>query len=102
MTVKDFILKFANDLKKAVERMEDEGYAKAIKDFINEPLLTWIHVRDIHKYKGDVALFEVPCRYCGKPIVFTHKDENWEPKVKPELRRAFRYWRHTDCKRSLS
>ena len=102
MTVKDFILKFANDVKAAAEKEYERGYAKAVEDFIKNPHYFHHVVRCKHGYKGDIVLFEAPCRYCKGPMVFTHKDNNWESEVKPALHNAFRYWCHTRCEKSLS
>jgi len=93
MTVKEFILKFINDVRAAAKG----EYERAIKDFIDNP--RYFHHVVRHHYKGDVAIFEAPCKYCGKPIVFTHRDSNWESEVKPALLEAFRYWYHIKCKK---
>jgi hypothetical protein len=45
------------------------------------------------------ALFTAPCLICGKPMVFTHKESNWQKEVKPCLRNAFASWGHTACKK---
>jgi len=44
------------------------------------------------------ALFTVPCPVCGKPMVFTHRDDDW-PKVRAVLREALRDWAHVECLR---
>ena len=102
MIVKDFLLKFINDVKAATEKEYERGYAKAVEDFIKNPHYFHHVVRCKHGYKGDIALFEAPCSYCKGPMVFTHKDGNWESEVKPELHDAFRHWYHVKCKESLS
>jgi hypothetical protein len=43
------------------------------------------------------ALFTVPCSICGKPMVFTHKESNWQKEVKPWLCKAFASWCHATC-----
>jgi len=97
MTVKDFILKFINDVNIAVKKGHEEGYAQAVEDFIHNTDGFRDKVRKV--YKGDIALFEAPCSICGKPMVFTHNDNNWKSKVKPELMRAFKNWYHVACKK---
>ena len=105
MTVKDFILKFINDVNaiaaREYDKGYDEGYQDALRDFVNDPDSFHGAVRELLEYKGDVALFEAPCSICGKPMVFTHKDENWESKVKPKLLEAFKWWYHVRCKEQL-
>jgi len=93
MTVKEYIIKYIEDVSKAY----NEGYGKAIVDFIEKPLLFYNRVRAI--YKGDIALFEVPCSICGKPMIFNHKKINWESEAKPTLLRAFENWHHVQCEK---
>ena len=76
MAVKEFVLKFVSDVNAIVGR--ERGYAEALEDFANDPLKFRAKVRELHK--GDIALFEVPCKYCGEPIAPTHRDEDWEPR----------------------
>ena len=103
MTVKEFILKNVEKFSKAARREYSRGYkrgyAKAVEDFVNDPYAFYITVRDVYKYGGYIALFEAPCAYCGEPMVFTHRDADWESEVKPRLLEAFRYWYHVRCKR---
>jgi len=94
MSVKEYILKYANDVKKAF----NEGYRKALVEFIEKPCSFYWAVRKI--YDGDIALYEVPCSICGKPMIFNHKDSNWESEEKPALMRTFKNWYHVSCKRS--
>ena len=103
MTVKEFILKNVEKLSKAARREYSRGYkrgyAKAVEDLVNDPYAFYITVRDVYKYGGDIALFEAPCMYCGKPIVFHHRLRNWESEVKPTLLEAFENWYHVRCKK---
>jgi len=101
MTVKEFILKFINDVKTAVEGEREKGYNEAIEDFIYRTRdVFYPMVREV--YGGDVALFEAPCSICGEPIVLTHKDSNWESEIKPTLLRAFKNWYHIRCRKQYS
>jgi hypothetical protein len=52
-----------------------------------------------HGYDNAMGIdhFRIPCSKCGKPIVFTSKDEVWEPVVKPTLYKAFSNWHHITC-----
>jgi len=97
MTVKEFILKFINDVRAAAKGEYNRGYSAAINDLIKDPYTIHTIVREILKYKGDIALFEVPCKYCGEPVVLTHKSKYWESHIKPELLRVFKDWYHSGC-----
>jgi len=91
MTVKDFIVKCVNDIKSAVE----SEHERLIKAFIECP--QYIHHVVRHHYQGDIALFEVPCPFCGKPMLFTHKDRDWESETKPILLEAFKVFCCPQC-----
>jgi hypothetical protein len=101
MTVKDFVLSLIEGFEKSYEEARgrgfEEGYARAVEDFVDDPWLFRQAVRRRHP-KADVALFEVPCSICGKPMVATHKNRNWATEIKPELLGAFKYWCHAPCK----
>jgi hypothetical protein len=101
MTVKDFVLSliegFEGRYEEARGRGFEEGYARAVEDFVDDPWLFREAVRRRHP-KADVALFEVPCSICGKPMVFTHAERNWATEIKPELLGAFKHWYHVPCK----
>jgi len=94
MSVREYILKFINNTEEAFKR----GYGEALKEFIEEPHKFYNAVRAI--YDGDIALFEVPCSICGKPMIFDHKDEKWEF-MKKILLHAFKNWSHNHCAKSI-
>ena len=81
LTVKDFVLKAIREGFKAYDRGFEEGVNTMLDIFIDNP--HWFY-REV-KYRAEVrglrgfepALFTVPCSICGKPMVFTHKDDNW-------------------------
>ncbi|MEM1611275.1 MAG: hypothetical protein QXQ57_06490 [Sulfolobales archaeon] len=50
---------------------------------------------------SDLFIFSVPCRYSGKPMLFTHVDEDRD-KVLSILRNEFKNWRHVNCSPSSS
>jgi hypothetical protein len=47
----------------------------------------------------ELVFFTVPCSICGKPMVFTHRDSNWQKEVKPRLHIMFSDWFHASCKK---
>jgi len=47
-----------------------------VKDFICGTCEFYDKVMGL--YDGDVALFEAPRMFCGKPTVFIHRDDDWE------------------------
>jgi len=54
-------------------------------------------VRGLRNFKP--VLFTAPCKYCGKPMVFAHRDPNWDNEVKPQLHKAFSNWYYIKCSR---
>ena len=46
----------------------------------------------------DIIRFKVPCKICGEDIIFTDRKKNWDTKVYPILKNAFKNWYHGDCK----
>jgi hypothetical protein len=101
MTVRGFLLSlvegFGKGYEEARRRGLEEGYARAVEDFVKDPHHFRGAVRRRHP-KAELALFEAPCSVCGKPMVFTHKDRDWATEVRPALLNAFRRWLHTACK----
>jgi len=45
----------------------------------------------------NVIRFKVPCSVCGNDLVFEPSDENWESRIYPILKEAFKDWCHDDC-----
>jgi len=76
------------------------GCTKAFEYFINDPTTFYFKVRQM--YKGDIALFEVPCSICGKPMIFNHRNKNWKSEVKPTLLKAFKNFIHVHCEKQYS
>jgi hypothetical protein len=99
MTVKDLVLGMLRGLKvefeKAIEEGRKEGEKSAYMEFINHPRLFYDNVKRLRP-KLEPMLFTAPCSICGRPMIFTHKDEN--EKERRTLNDAFRYWRHTRCR----
>jgi len=86
-----------------VVRLEDEAaHELEIYEFIENPRRFYYEVMKIAESRRlkdfEPALFTVPCSVCGKPMVFTHGDEDW-PRVRAVLREAFRDWAHVECLR---
>lgn len=61
--------------------------------FIDGPWGFYVRITDLAKDKGlkdfEPCLFTVPCTFCDKQMIFTHKLENYD-RVKEVLREAFR------------
>jgi len=93
---KEEIEKLKKEIENARKKGREEGYKEALKIFINDPHFFYYEVRKITR--KDIALFTAPCSICGKPMIFTHKDDNWSSKVKPTIHRAFENWYHVKCK----
>jgi len=101
MTVKEFVMslmegfgKYREDVE---ERARDEEFRFLLDLFVDDPQGFYDFVEDRVKEGVELAFFTVPCSVCGKPMVFTHKDEDWETKVRPTLLEAFRRWGHVCC-----
>lgn len=79
----------------------EDGYEEALKMFVEAPVAFREKAVEVARKLGiedfEPALFQVPCAVCGKPMVFSHRDENWDHAVKPELLKAFRTWSHVTC-----
>jgi len=54
--------------------------------------------RELGLKNFEPALLTSPCSICGKPMIFTHRDVDWDVERKV-LREAFRNWFHTDCRK---
>lgn len=83
--------------------MEDEAaHELEMYEFIENPRRFYDEVMKVAESRGlknfEPALFTIPCPVCGKPMVFTHGDEDW-PRVRAVLREAFREWAHVECLR---
>jgi len=107
MSIKEFILsliqgfdKYYKEIyEKGFDEGHEEGFDFALQVFYEDPAGFYKFFKE--KYPDvEPALFTVPCPICGKPMVFTHKSENWGTKIKPTLYSAFRQWRHIKCSSS--
>jgi len=92
-----------DELVREVDKLTSKAvHELEIYEFIENPHRFYEEVMRIAESQGlknfEPALFTVPCPVCGKPMVFTHRDDNW-PKVKAILREAFRDWAHVECLR---
>jgi len=83
-------------------REDEASHELEVYEFMENPRGFYEEVMKFAALRGlkdlELALFTVPCPVCGKPMVFTHRDDNW-PKVKIILREAFRDWAHVECLR---
>jgi hypothetical protein len=97
MSVKEFILSIIEDFRKYYndiagrewKRGFQDGYEAAIIDFHEIP---WSFYEEFKKMFPDVepALFTIPCSICGKPMLFSHRSDNWLNQVRPLLLEAFK------------
>jgi len=104
MSIKEFIMsliqgfnKYYEEIyKKGFDEGHEEGFDFALQVFYEDPAGFYKFFKE--KYPdAEPALFTVPCPICSKPMIFTHKSENWGTEIKPTLYSAFRYWRHIKC-----
>ena len=107
MSVKELIMSLIQGFNKYYEEIyekgfdegREEGFDFALQVFYEDPAGFYKFFKE--KYPDvEPALFTVPCPICGKPMIFTHKSENWGTKIKPTLYSAFRQWRHIKCSSS--
>jgi hypothetical protein len=82
-------------VKKAImdiERLGEEVYEKAC-----EATERVIERDGPYLYFG-IEEFAIPCPKCGKPMLFTSRDERfWREEVKPRLLKAFSEYTHKRC-----
>jgi hypothetical protein len=104
---KEEVIKLRAEIEKAKKKAEEEGYLKgfsaALHMFMNEPYMFYERLMKEASKQNlknfEPALFTAPCSICGKPMVFTHKESNWQKEIKPRLRETFASWCHTACKK---
>jgi hypothetical protein len=92
MSISELVKKAVLDLK----RLEEEVYEKGFNDGFD------FAAEDVEKLGPYIWLgieeFAIPCPKCGKPMVFTSRDEEfWKKEVKPKLLKAFSGYRHKRC-----
>jgi len=100
-SLSQLVLDSIRDLKKVSEEMKEKGFLKALDLFIEDPLAFCILAISRASAKGiedyEPGLFTLPCRICGKPVIFTHKDPKWRREIKPILAMYFGRAYHTNC-----
>ena len=102
---KEDIIKLKAEIEKEKEKAEDEGFSvglsAALHIFIDDPdefyELLMDEASKLNLKDFEPALFTVPCSICGKPMIFTHKNGDWQKEVKPRLYEVFASWCHTAC-----
>jgi hypothetical protein len=105
--VKDLIngaaIKFEEYGKKIEEEIRNkiynECYNATLELFLESPDIFYNEIRK--KYKIDPILFSVPCLFCHKPIVFTHKDK-YRDQIKDILYSQFRDAYHDCCEEVMN
>jgi len=104
VSIKELVLEAIRDAKKFYEEGLFKGSDDIRDEFIDSPKYFYEEVLDRARERGiegfEPCLFTVPCSICGKPIIFTHKLENWS-RVREKLHKAFSGWYHVACKRKL-
>ncbi|MCQ5341412.1 MAG: hypothetical protein NO483_06920 [Candidatus Methanomethylicia archaeon] len=104
--VKDFKEWYEKEVIEEYRREYSKGFLEAINKFIDHPIEFYYEVMkraNITKPRNfEPALFTAPCSICGKPMIFTHKDKNWNNEIKPKLLDAFKNWCHVECERLYS
>jgi len=99
------------ELKEALDILkEDKSYGQTMKQIIEgnfdqELSVKLTEMQDevlrLNKqleYQRGLQRFKVPCGKCGQPINFTSNTDQWNRKIYPILRQAFRTWVHAgDC-----
>jgi len=95
-------LKILRELYNHITKVEDIGFDSALDTFIDDPYEFYEMVIERAGDRGikgfEPALFTAPCMKCGKPIIFTHRDNNWI-KIRKILKEAFMDWSHVNCKK---
>ena len=104
VSMKDLVLEAIRrerdvELEKNLEFLR--GFYRALDLFIDDPWEFYVRVIDrarSRSLKGfEPCLFTAPCMYCGKPIIFNYKLENYD-EVKEALHEAFKNWYHVKCR----
>jgi hypothetical protein len=102
MTVKELVVSLMEGFEKYRSDIAGSRREQALQAFLECPAL-FSHLLEAHypggreKLQEGVAFFTLPCSICGKPMVFSHMDVNWETEIKPVLLEAFKEWCHPCC-----
>lgn len=103
LSMKQVILDAVKKVTRQYRRAKARGFREALDLFIDSPkhfydkVVRGARMRGLKNFKP--CLFTSPCKYCGKPVIFTHGDKDYESKVKPTIHEAFSNWYHIRCKR---
>ena len=104
MSMKELILEAIRDAKKFYEEGEDDEADTSCDLFIEYPKDFYELVLDRAEKMGikdfEPCLFTAPCSICGKPMIFTHKDKNYN-EIRETLHEAFKYYYHVKCGKRL-
>jgi len=99
-SMKELILNAIKGMRMRWRKAYLRGFKEALDKFIDEPHSFYWDVRERIGERGlrgfEPCLFTSPCKYCGRPTVFTHKDINYD-EVKKYIREAFKNWYHISC-----
>jgi hypothetical protein len=96
--INGIVIKFDEYRKKIEDEIANESYVEgydfALERFVNSPEGFYNEVK--RKFKIEPMLFSVPCKYCKKPIVISHKDEDRD-EIQGILNLQFDYEYHDCC-----
>ena len=87
------VSKWVSDFVRGKVEKEDEKLKLLEKNKVLEKANEILR-RDIE----NIMRFKVPCSICGKDIVVTSSDENWNSYVYPQLIEAFKHACHRSCR----
>jgi len=97
VSMKELILNAIKGARMRWRKAYLRGFKEALDKFIDEPHSFYWDVRERVEERGlrgfEPCLFTSQCKYCGRPMVFTHKDGNYD-EVKKYVREAFKNWYH--------
>lgn len=103
LSMKELVFEAIRDARKFYDEGVHEGYKSACETFILFPRAFYADVMEEARRRGiedfEPCLFTSPCSICGKPMIFTHADDNYD-KVERHIREAFKNWHHVKCRRT--
>lgn len=104
-SISELVREVIKNAKEFYYQGEDAGIDNTLDLFIDYPFHFYDMLMGRAEERGlrgfEPCLFTIPCAICGKPIVYTHRDEGWASKVKPTLRKILGYPVHAECLKKL-
>lgn len=105
-------IRLTRDLKQALDAYRGElSYSKAMRKLMAEKADVVRAWAELKKFRAEVERlkkgyeeamrmehFTLPCKTCGKPMLFSSRDlKSWNEKVMPILRATFANWSQGEC-----